>query len=298
MSSPTLQLAADSRVLELRRAGLARRWRSATDLGLTYGGLILACAAAFVPFLYLVSLSLKQTESLVTYPPQWIPNPVYLGNYELLISQPTMGRWAVNTMVVASAVTLAKLVIDSVAGYAFAKVDFPFKEPLFLIALALMMIPVAATLIPTYLFVRGLGLLNTYWGLILPGLASPFGIFLMRQFMETLPRDLENAARLDGASEWYIYARIILPLCKPALVVLAIYTFMAQWVAFVWPLVITNTEDMRVLTVGIYSLRGIWAINWGLVAAGMVVIVLPTVAVFVGLQRYFIAGSLVGAIKQ
>lgn len=274
------------------------RGRSRVGLVLAYLVLALACVAALFPFLYIISLSFKQSTALVSYPPKWIPNPPYYGNYTLLLFGKPFLRWGFNTFFVAGSITLIKLFFDSLSGYTFAKMDFPLKEPLFFLILATLMIPFAATLIPTFLIVRSLHMQNSYWGLILPGLASPIGIFMMRQFIETLPNDLENAARLDGCSEFYIYWRIILPLVRPALAVLGIFTFMTQWQAFVWPLVITNTEDMRVLTVGLASLKGQWVTDWGLVAAGSVLIMLPVTLVFIFFQRYFIAASLAGALKE
>lgn len=278
----------------------ARRylWQRRIGLTLAYLAVGIACVAAIFPFLYIISLSFKQSTSLVTYPPQWIPNPPYYGNYTLLLFEKPFLRWGLNTLIVAGSITIIKLFFDSLAGYAFAKMEFPLKETLFVIILATLMIPFAATLIPTFLIVRGLNMQNSYWGLILPGLASPIGIFMMRQFIESLPNDLENAARLDGCSEFYIYWRIILPLIKPALAVLGIFIFMTHWQAFVWPLVITNTEDMRVLTVGLASLKGQWVTDWGLVAAGSVLIMLPITLVFIFFQRYFIAASLAGALKE
>lgn len=274
------------------------QWRSRVGHFLAYLVLGLACVAALFPFLYIISLSLKQSTALVTYPPQWIPNPPFWGNYTLLLLEKPFLRWGFNSLFVAGSITIIKLFFDSLAGYTFAKMDFPFKEPLFILILTTLMIPFAATLIPTFLIVRNLHLQNSYWGLILPGLASPIGIFMMRQFIESLPNDLENAARLDGCREFYIYWRIILPLVRPALAVLGIFIFMTQWQAFVWPLVITNTEDMRVLTVGLASLKGQWVTDWGLVAAGSVLIMLPVTLVFIFFQRYFIAASLAGALKE
>lgn len=265
---------------------------------LAYVVLIGAAAVAIVPFLYLLSLSFKESHSLVEYPPQWIPSPMYYGNYTLAIGQSLFPRWFLNTLFVATSVTVLKLLFDSMSGYAFAKIDFPLKEPLFFVALATLMIPVVTTLVPLYLLVRNMGLQNTYPGLILPGLASPFGIFMMRQFMEQLPRDLENAARLDGASEPYIFFRVIVPLCKPALVALGIFTFMTQWSALVWPMVITTEEEMRLLNNALRALKGEFRTNWGLVAASMVLVIVPTMVAFVLFMRQFIAGSLAGALKQ
>jgi ABC-type glycerol-3-phosphate transport system permease component len=258
----------------------------------------IACVVAILPFLYILSLSFKQSTAMVTYPPQWIPNPPYYGNYSTLLFQKSFVRWGLNTFIVAGSVTLVKLFLDSLSGYAFAKMDFPFKEQIFVFLLSTLMIPFAATLIPSYLIVRGLGMHNTYWGLILPGLASPIGIFMMRQFIETLPNDLENAARLDGCSEFQIYRRIILPIIKPALAVLGIFTFMIQWQSFVWPLVIVTKDEMRVLTTGLASLKGQWVTDWGVIAAGSVMMMLPITLVFIFFQRYFIQASIAGALKE
>jgi ABC-type glycerol-3-phosphate transport system permease component len=281
-----------------RREARQYQLRYAVQFGLIYLVLTLACIVAVFPFLYILSLSFKQSTALVTYPPQWIPNPLFYGNYTSLLLEKPFLRWGFNTVLVAGVITLIKLLFDSMSGYAFAKMEFPLKEVIFVFILSTMMIPFAATLIPTYLIVRNLGMQNTYWGLILPGLASPIGIFMMRQFIESLPNDLENAARIDGCSEFYIYWHIILPLAKPALAVLGIFTFMIHWQAFVWPLVITTSDEMRVLTVGLASLKGQWVTDWGIVAAGSVLIMLPMTLVFLFFQRYFIQASIAGALKE
>jgi ABC-type glycerol-3-phosphate transport system permease component len=207
-------------------------------------------------------------------------------------------RWTLNSFIVASTVTIVKVVIDSMAGYAFAKMSFPGKDALFLVVLMTLMVPFAATLIPLFIIVRDLQLTNTYLGLILPALASPIGIFMMRQFIETLPNDLENAARLDGCSEFQIFRRVILPLVRPGLVVLGVFTFMTQWTSYLWPLVIGTKEEMFTLTVGVQSLRSLFTVNWGVLSAGAVLSMLPLVLVFLFLQRYFIAGSIAGALKE
>ncbi|MBX3070477.1 MAG: carbohydrate ABC transporter permease [Thermomicrobiales bacterium] len=260
--------------------------------------LIVAAFIAMVPFGYVVSTSLKSTMSLFAYPPDWLPDEPTLDNYRNLIDRYPFWRWLMNSAIVAGSVTLIKLVVDSMAGYAFAKMRFPGKEPLFLLVLISLMVPFAALLIPTFIIVRELGLLNTYWGLILPGLASPIGIFMMRQFIESLPSDLENAARLDGCSEFQIYRRVILPLIKPGLVVLGVFTFMTQWTSYLWPLVAATKPQMATLTVGARSLTSDFTQDWGLNSAAAVLSMLPMILVFIFLQRYFIAGSIAGALKE
>lgn len=263
-----------------------------------YGILIIAALIALVPFLYVISTSLKDTVSLFKYPPEWIPAEPTLVNFQSLLQEYPFIRWTMNSFIVASAVTVVKVVIDSMAGYAFAKMSFPGKDALFLVVLMTLMVPFAATLIPLFIIVRDLHLTNTYLGLILPALASPIGIFMMRQFIETLPSDLENAARLDGCSEFQIFRRVILPLVRPGLVVLGVFTFMTQWTSYLWPLVIGTKEEMFTLTVGVQSLRSLFTVNWGVLSAGAVLSMLPLVLVFLFLQRYFIAGSIAGALKE
>jgi ABC-type glycerol-3-phosphate transport system permease component len=236
--------------------------------------------------------------SLFAYPPDWLPNDPTLDNYRNLLNRYPFWRWLFNSFVVAGSVTAIKLVVDSMAGYAFAKMRFPGKDALFLVVLMSLMVPFASLLIPTFIIVRELGLLNTYWGLILPGLASPIGVFMMRQFIESLPNDLENAARLDGCSEFQIYLRVILPLVKPGLVVLGVFTFMVQWTSYLWPLVVVTKPEMATLTVGARSLTSTFTQDWGLNSAAAILSMVPMILFFIFLQRYFIAGSIAGALKE
>ena len=263
-----------------------------------YGILIVAAFMSLIPFLYVISTSFKDSVSLFQYPPQWIPREPTLDNFRTLLQDNPFIRWMINSFIVAASVTVIKVIIDSMAGYAFAKMQFPGKEPLFVVVLMTLMVPFAATLIPLFIIVRDLQLTNTYAGLILPALASPIGIFMMRQFIESLPNDLENAARLDGCSEFQIFRRVILPLVRPGLVVLGVFTFMTQWTSYLWPLVIGTKKEMYTLTVGVQSLRSLFTVNWGVLSAGAVLSMLPLVLVFLFLQRYFIAGSIAGALKE
>jgi multiple sugar transport system permease protein len=276
----------------------ARRRRPSSYAIVSWIILAIAAFVAMVPFLYVISTSFKDTVALFSYPPEWIPKAPTLENYRALVRDYPFVRWTINSFVVAGVVTVIKVIIDSMAGYAFARMSFPGRDVLFVVVLATLMIPFAATLIPLFLIVRDLGLTNSYAGLILPALASPIGIFMMRQFIETLPADLENAARLDGCSEFAIYRRVILPLIRPGLVVLGVFTFMTQWTSYLWPLVIATKPEMFTLTVGVQSLRSLFTVNWGILSAGAVLSMLPLVIVFLFLQRYFIAGSIAGALKE
>jgi multiple sugar transport system permease protein len=267
-------------------------------LVMTYAVLIVACLIALIPFLYVISTSLKETRALFSYPPRWIPEDPTTINYRNLIDEHPFLRWTFNSFFVATVVTVIKVVFDSMAGYAFAKMRFAGRDALFLLVLLTLMIPFSATLIPLYIIVRELHMTNSYWGLILPPLASPIGIFMMRQFIESLPSDLENAARLDGCSEFQIYRRVILPLIRTGLVVLGVFTFMNQWTSYLWPLVVNTQQEMMTLTVGIQSLRSLFTVDWGILSAGAVLSMLPLVLVFIFLQRFFIAGSIAGALKE
>lgn len=264
----------------------------------SYLVVLVASVVTVGPFLYILSTSFKDTRSLFGAGAAWIPEELFWGNYTRLLTDTLFLRWTLNTLIVALAVTFLKLLFDSMAAYAFAHIDFPGKGPLFVVMLAGLMVPVAAILIPLFFLVRGLNLLNTYWALILPPLANPIGIFLMRSFMESLPQDLVNAARLDGAPEFAIYGRVILPLVKAPLVVLAVLTFLIQYTSFVWPLVVIRDSSMNVLTTGIAAQRGVSTIDWGAISAGGVMAMIPITVFFLALQRYFTAGSLVGALKE
>ncbi len=284
----------------------AARRRRSLDLtkGLfAYAVLVLFAIIALGPFLYLLSPSLRQSYDLLTFPPQWLPKSLYLGNFGGVLHQTNYLRWGLNTFIFATSVTLITLVIDTLAGYAFARIDFPGRGIIFGVVLACLMIPTAAILAPLYIIVSNLPAwthagVNTYPGLVLPMVCSPLGVFMMRQFMSTLPEGLVEAARLDGASELQIFRKIVLPLMKPAIVVLGIFTFMFQWTNFLWPLAITSTDKMKTLTVGIASLQGQFVTNYGWLSAAAVMTMVPIVIVFLIFQRWFVQASMAGALKQ
>lgn len=281
-------------------AAARRRARTIALTRATASYLILAIflIGAIGPFLYLLSPAFRNSVELFNYPPQWVPHSLYTKNFGFVLHQTSYLRWALNTLIVASSVTVITVVIDSLAGYAFARLQFPGKRLLFICILATLMIPVAALIAPLYLTVKRLHMLNTYWGLILPMVVSPLGVFMMRQFIGTLPAGLYEAARLDGANEFVVFRRIVLPLIKPAIVVLGIFVFMSQWVNFLWPLVSTTTDNMRTLTVGVASLQGQFVTNWGIISAAAVMTMIPITIVFLIFQRWFVQASMAGALKQ
>jgi ABC-type glycerol-3-phosphate transport system permease component len=264
----------------------------------THGVLIIVVITLVAPFFFVLSASLKDSTSLFAYPPQWLPLPLYLGNFEHILFETSFPRWMFNTLLVASTVTLIKVFLDSMAGYALAKLQFTGKRFVFLLMLVLLMVPFGVILIPLWTIAHGLHITNTYLALILPPLANPLGVFLMRQFILALPNDLENAARLDGVSEFGIYRRIILPLVKPGLVVLAVIIFTDSFMSFIWPLVATQNDDLQVLTTGVASFRARGGVNYGLWSAAAVMSLVPIAIFFFALQRQFLARDLAGALKQ
>ena len=250
------------------------------------------------PFYYVLLASLKDSTEIFSYPPKLLPIPLYLGNYRDLLWDTGFLRWMFNTLFVATSVTVIKVFLDSMAGFALAKIDFTGKRIVFMLMLILLMVPIGALIVPLWSLVSTLGLINTYLALILPPLANPLGAILMRQFILGLPRDLENAARLDGLSEFAIYWRIVLPLIKPGLVVLAVITFTDQFMSFTWPLIATTSDELQVLTVGIAALRAHGGANYGLWSASAIMSLVPSGIFFFVLQRQFLARSLAGALKQ
>ncbi|HEB31848.1 MAG TPA: carbohydrate ABC transporter permease [Spirochaetes bacterium] len=294
--NPTAVLSKQS----LRRMFGMRRFGEAGPLlmAVSYAVVVVASLIAMLPFFYIITTAIKHSKLLFEYPPQWIPREVYLGNFAHLLFKTSFPRWVFNTLFVSLIVTGLKLLFDSMAGYAFAKMDFPGKNVLFVFVIATLMIPFSAILIPLFFIIRGMGLYNTYWALILPPLANPIGIFLMRSFIESLPSDLENAARLDGTSEFGIYRTIILPLVRPAIVVLGVLTFNLQYTSFLWPLVAVSSTKMYVLTVGIATQRGVTHLDYGIFSAGAFLAIIPITIFFLLLQKQWISASLAGALKQ
>ncbi|MFZ5672229.1 MAG: carbohydrate ABC transporter permease [Pseudomonadota bacterium] len=250
------------------------------------------------PFYYVLLASLKDSTEIFSYPPKLLPIPPYLGNYQDLLWNTGFLRWMFNTLFVATTVTVLKVFLDSMAGYALAKIEFTGRRLVFLLMVILLMVPIGALIVPLWSMVSSLGLINTYLALILPPLANPLGAILMRQFILGLPRDLENAARLDGLGEFAIYWRIVLPLIKPGLVVLAVIIFTDQFMSFTWPLIATTSDELQVLTVGIAALRAHGGANYGLWSASAVMSLVPIGLFFFVLQRQFLARSLAGALKQ
>ncbi len=264
---------------------------------LFYIVLILAALMMLVPFLWMISTSLKADEYVLTIPPQLIPRPLTSGSYSQLLDLFPIGRMFFNSLLVAVVTTIGQLFISAMAAYAFSRIEFRGRDVLFLLYLATLMIPSQVTIIPLFILMRYLGWINTYPGLIVPGIFSAFGTFLLRQFFLTLPKDLEEAAFIDGANRWTIFWRIILPLSRPALATLAVFAFMGAWNAYLWPLFILRDELLMTLPVGLATLHGRWLTQWNLVMAGSVITVIPMVIIYLLAQRYFVRGVVLSGLK-
>jgi multiple sugar transport system permease protein len=258
------------------------------------GGLLVVVG----PFGWMALSSFKPEGEIRSAPPTWWPHTWTLSHYHDLFARLDFPRYFANSALVAILVTAGNLLICSLIGYALAKLRFPGKRALFLIVLGMLMVPGMVTFVPQFVLISNMGLTDSYAGLVLPFLAGPFGVFLMRQFLLSIPDDLIEAARVDGAGEWRIFFSIVLPLCRPALATLGILTFLASWNNFLWPLVVATTDDHYTLPVALalYSI-GQNRYFYGLLLAGAVVVVLPVLIVFMVLQRQFLRGIATTGLK-
>lgn len=264
---------------------------------LLHAALVLGAVFALGPLLWMVGASFMQTGQATDLPPRLLPHPATLEQYRLLFSRLAMSRYFLNSLLIASVVTGLSLLVNGMAGYAFAKLRFRGREGLFSAMLGLLVIPAQVTMLPLFLMLKGMGLVNSYLGVIIPGLASVFGIFLIRQYALSIPDELLDAARVDGASEWRIFRSIVLPVLVPILVTLGIFTFMATWNDFLWPLIVLSDDRHYTLPVALASLSGEHVQDVELMMAGAVVTVLPVMILFLFLQRYYLQGILIGSVK-
>lgn len=257
------------------------------------GGAILM----ILPFWWMLVTSVKLPEEVFVFPPQFWPQVWHWENYLEVLQAAPFGRFFINTLIVAVVITAGNLFLGAMAGYAFARLSFPGRDLIFWLFLASMMIPGQVTMIPVFVLMTKLGWVDTYFGLTVPGLVGAYGIFLLRQYFLNLPADLENAARLEGASEWQIFRHIGLPLATPALMVLGVFTFMGAWTDFLWPLLMTNSMHMRTLEVGLSVFKTQYTVNWPLQMTASMLIQLPIIILFVFTQRYFTRGIVLTGMK-
>lgn len=272
--------------------------------------LIIGLVGTLAPFAWMISTSFKSESGIFTYPPEWVPKKPTLQHYQRLLGieseeiREKKGEVGLhfdtsfkNSVIIAVSITLLSLFVNALAAFAFAKYRFPGKEKIFALLLTTLMVPAQMTMMPVFLLLKNLGLLNSYLGIIIPASASVFGIFLIRQFMLTIPDDLIESARIDGCSEFRIFWSIMLPLCKPVLAALGIFTFMGAWNDFLWPLIVMIKESMYTLPVALANLSGEYVTEFGLLMAGAVIVIVPILIVFLFAQKYVIRGIATTGLK-
>ena len=264
---------------------------------LRYLLLIAGALTMIVPFLWMLSTSLKQPDSVLTVTPQIIPSSVTLESYRKVLDLLQLDRMFLNSVFVTVVTVIAQLITSSFAAYAFARMRWRGRDPLFMLYLATLMIPSQVTITPLFILMKQLGWINTYQGLILPTIVSAFGTFLLRQSMLNIPREYEEAAFLDGANHWQVYRTIVMPMIRPAIATLAVLLMMASWNDFLWPLFVINDEKLMTLPVGLSLLQGAYQSDWNLIMAGAVISVVPIILVFLAAQRTFINGMMQSGLK-
>jgi len=280
---------------------LTDRASSAERIRIGEGLLIVIFAVVTIifvmPLVMMFFSAFKSTAEILRIPPTFLPEAPTLDNFRTVLSEAPYGLWYRNSLVVAIAVTAIAVFTSAVGGYIFAKFEFPLKQPLFILILITLMIPFPVLLIPNYIIANRLGVLNSLWALVLPGMVSAFGIFLIRQFAAGIPRDLIEAARLDGASEWAIFGRIVLPLLRPALAALGVFTFLASWNDYLWPLVAINDLDKSTLPLALTFFNSTHATRYDLVMAAATMAVVPVLIVFLIFQRQIVKALVLAGMR-
>jgi multiple sugar transport system permease protein len=272
---------------------MSTRMARAMINGLLIGGAIIA----LFPLLWMLSVSFMQPGEASSLPPPLLPSHATLANYRELFVHAGMGTYLLNSLLVSAAITLLSLSFNLMAGYAFAKLRFAGRERLFQALIGALVIPSQVAMLPLFLLLKYIGLVNSYAGVIVPGMATVFGIFLVRQYARGIPDELMEAARIDGASEWRIFLQIVMPLLKPIMVTLAIFSFLAAWNDFMWPLIVLTGQEHYTLPIGLASLAREHSQDSELMMAGSVVTVLPVLVLFLAMQRYYLEGLLLGSVK-
>ena len=280
------------------RRGIADRARARGGAGVTVLLLGLTSAVMLAPIVFAVSTSLRTPAESFNLPPEWLPVSPDWSNYKAVFTTIPFETYILNSVWITMAIVVGQMITAALAGYAFARLDFPGREVLFWLVLATMMIPLQATIIPVFVLISKLGLADTRASLILPALSSAFGTFLMRQYFLRIPKEFEEAALLDGASQWRIFSSIYLPLAKGGLAVLAILTFNGYWNEFLRPLIFLRSLDLFTLPLGLVSLQGYLGTgSISIVLAGVVISLLPVLAVYLVGQRYLVEGIMMGGLK-
>lgn len=272
--------------------------------GLIHLILIVICILSLVPFLWLLSTALKgQEENIFAYPPVFFPKSFTLENFSEILKLVPIGKYVVNSFIVASVTVVLNVILSALAGYPLARMNFKGKKITFFAILATIMVPFQTIMLPVYIIVLKLNMVDSYssfmgyLGLILPFAVNAFGIFLMRQAFLTIPKEIEESAVIDGCNSFQIFFKLLLPMIKPTIALLAIFTFIGSWGEFLWPSIVLNNEQLFTLPVGINNLSSVYSANYRLVAAGSIISILPIIVFFLALQKYFISGQNEGAVK-
>jgi multiple sugar transport system permease protein len=259
--------------------------------------LLAGAITMILPLIWMVTSSLKESSKVFQLPPQWIPDPVMWENYLTVWQAVPLGQYYVNSLIVCGITTAGQVGTAILAAYVFARLEFPGKDIIFLTILGTMMIPEQVKMIPSFIILRELNWIDTFTGLIVPALVHPFGIFMLRQFFLSIPKELEDAARIDGSSRLGILWRIILPVSKAPISALAVFVFMFQWNAFLWPLIVLNSQENYTLQIGLAMLRGDVGTDYALQMAATAVATLPLVVLFLIAQKQFIRGITLTGLK-
>ena len=253
--------------------------------------------ATLFPMYWMFQTAFTPSEDISTFPPKLFPSRPTLENFKNLFSSSLIWNWIANSVIISVSVTFLSTLFCSMAAYAFAKIPFKGRRLLFTMIVSTILVPAQVTLLPAFLIISKLGLVDSLLAIIIPSLASPYIIFMMRQYMVTIPTDYIDAARMDGASEWLIYSRIIIPMSKPVLGASIIFTFISTWNAFLWPLIVLNSAEKYPLTVGLATLQRQNLIDYGLQMAGATISALPMIIIFFAFQSYFMRGLMSGGTK-
>lgn len=276
----------------------AKKSSSITKKILLYLLLIAITLFMIGPFLWLLSTALKSaSENIFQYPPKLLPEEPTFSNFGKVMDVFPFWRYLLNSTIVSGLTVILNVLFCSLAAYPLARMNFKGKNTVFILILSTMMIPFQLLMIPVYILSLNLGLQNTYLGMVLPHVTTAFGVFLMRQAFMTVPNELDESARMDGANSFQIWWKVLMPLVKPSLVTLTIFTFVSAWGDFLWPLIIVNDQNMFTLPLGLNMLSGTFTSDWRLIAAGAIISMIPVIVIFLLLQRFFIGGAMKGAIK-
>jgi multiple sugar transport system permease protein len=288
-ATPTTAVPQERAVPQARAKEITPQRRLLGLIG-TYALMIFIALLFILPMLWMLSTSLKPKREWFTRTIEWVPKTLTLENYQRIFANPAtpIASWFINSLIIAATVTILILVVDSLAGYAYARLEFPGRRLIFGILLATLFLPGIMFLVPNFLTVARLGLLNNFGGVIIPALAGVFGVFFMRQFFESIPKELEEAAEIDGANRFQIFYQIALPLSKPALATLAVITFLGSWNDFLWPLLILKSPDLQTLPVGLATLQGAYTSEYGVMMAGAVIVAIPVLVIYAALQRFIV----------